>query len=66
MRTNVVLNEKLVEEAFRYAGDVTTKRELIDLALREFIAHHKRHKIGQLKGKVHISPDYNYKALRKD
>ncbi len=30
MRTNIVMDDELVEEAFRYA-DVRTKRELVDL-----------------------------------
>lgn len=64
MRTNIVLNEALLEEAFRYAN-VTTKRELIDLALREFIKHRKRHDLRLLKGNVHLSPDYDYKSLHQ-
>lgn len=63
MRTNIVLDEQLVEEAFKYA-DVTTKRELVDLALREFVQNHKRLNIMDLKGKIEIDEDYDYKALR--
>ena len=44
MRTNIVLDDMLVKEAFHYAK-VSTKRELIDLALREFIENHKRRDI---------------------
>jgi Arc/MetJ family transcription regulator len=65
-RTNIVLDEQLVKEAFRFAGGVTSKRELIDLALREFIANHKRRNINQLRGKVHLNSGYNYKALREE
>ena len=64
MRTNIVLDDELVAEAFRHA-DVKTKRELVDLALREFVANHKRPDIRELKGKVLIDPDYDYKALRE-
>ena len=35
MRTNIVLDDNLVKEAFRHAP-VKTKRELVDLALRDF------------------------------
>lgn len=63
MRTNIVLDEKLVKEAFRYA-DVSTKRELIDLALREFVANHRRKDIRDLRGKVRIDSKYDYKAMR--
>ena len=64
MRTNIVLNDQLVEEAFLYAK-VTTKRELVECALKEFIEHHKRHNLRELAGKVHIRPDYDYKAMRQ-
>lgn len=64
MRTNIVLDDKLVQQAFHYAG-VTTKRELIDLALKEFVANHSRRDIRELRGKVSISDDYDYKSLRR-
>lgn len=64
-RTNIVLDDALINEAFHYAK-VSTKKELIDLALREFIASHKRRDIRHLRGKVKLHEDYNYKLLRKD
>jgi len=64
MRTNIVLDKELVEEAFRYAG-VRTKRELVDLALREFVENHRRKDVRELRGKGLIRPDYDYKALRE-
>ena len=65
MRTNIELNDKLIKEAFRYT-DVTTKRELVDLALREFVENHKRKDIRELKHKNLIRDDYDYKSLRKN
>jgi Arc/MetJ family transcription regulator len=59
-----VLNEGLVEEAFRYAG-VNTKRELVDLALREFVANRRRLDIRELRGNVKLNADYDHKALRE-
>lgn len=64
MRTNIVLDEGLVKEAFRYV-DVKTKRELVDLALREFVENHRRHDVRELRGQVTLKPDYDYKALRE-
>jgi len=64
MRTNIVLDDALVEEAFRHS-DAKTKRELVDLALREFVANHKRKDIRDLRGKGLIHSDYDYKALRE-
>ncbi len=41
MRTNVVLDDHLIDEAFKYAGTIHTKRELIETALREFVKNKK-------------------------
>lgn len=65
MRTNIVLDETLVAEAMRYAK-VRSKRELVDLALREFIAAHRRRDVSELFGKIEIDPDYDYKSLRRE
>ena len=64
MRTNIVLDEELVGEAFRYAG-VKTKRELVDLALREFVENHRRQDVRELRGSVALDPDYDHKAARE-
>ena len=64
MRTNIVLDEELVDEAFRYAG-VKTKRELVDLALREFVENHRRRDARELRGRISLRPDYAHKPLRK-
>ena len=63
MRTNIVLDDKLIEEAFKYAN-VKTKRELVDLALREFVEYHKRRNLMDLYGQGGIRKDYDYKSLR--
>lgn len=63
MRTNIVLDDDLVSEAFSYAK-VKTKRELIDLALREFVINHKRRNLMELYGKGGIRTDYDYKKMR--
>ena len=65
MRTNIVLDDKLVKEAFRYTK-ITTKRELVELALREFVQNHKRKNVLELVGKVSIDSDYDYKKLRSE
>ena len=64
IRTNIVLDDELVEEAFKHS-DAKTKRELVDRALREFVANRKRRDIRELRGKGLIRPDYDYKALRE-
>jgi Arc/MetJ family transcription regulator len=64
MRTNVVLDDKLVTQALKVSG-LHTKRELITTALRELIRNRKRLDIRQIQGKISFSEGYNYKALRK-
>ena len=63
MRTNIVLDDELVEEAFRHS-DAKTKRELVDRALREFVESRKRRDIRELRGKISFHPGYDYKRLR--
>lgn len=64
-RTNIVLDEQLVEEARRYAGDeADSVRELVDLALREFVENHRRKDLRELKGRVEIEAGYDHKKLR--
>jgi Arc/MetJ family transcription regulator len=63
MRTNIVLNDQLVEQAFLFAP-VKTKRELVEYALREFVEQHQRRNLLDLAGKVKIRDDYDYKAMR--
>lgn len=64
MRTNIEIDDDLLNEAFRYA-DVKTKKELVALGLKEFIENHRRKDLRELKGKVKISTDYDYKAMRE-
>ena len=63
MRTNIDIDDTLLNEAFRYS-DVKTKKDLIHLALKEFVERHRRRDIRELRGTVGIRPDYDYKGLR--
>jgi len=63
MRTNIVLDENLVKEAMKLSR-TKTKRELVNQALREFVASRKRLNLMDLAGKIEFAKDYNYKALR--
>ena len=64
MRTNIVLDDELVEEAFRHSN-AKTKGGLVDLALREFVANQKRKDMRELRGKISFHPGYDYKKLRE-
>jgi Arc/MetJ family transcription regulator len=65
MRTNIVLDDELVEEAFKFSQTVSTKRELIETALREYVNNRKRKNLKKLKGKIKFSIDYDYKKMRE-
>ncbi len=63
MRTNIVLDDALVAEAQRLSR-IKTKRQLIDQALREFVANRKRLDIRELAGSDLLADDYDHKAGR--
>jgi len=63
MRTNIVLDDKLVKEAFKYSK-VKTKKDLVETALKEFVENHRRMDIRELRGKISFQPNYDYKSLR--
>lgn len=63
MRTNIVLDDDLIEEAARLSG-IRTKKDLVHEALRVFIATRKRKSLLDLAGKIELAPGYDYKALR--
>jgi len=65
MRTNVVINDELIEEAFQYSDNVTTKKELIETALKEYVMSRKRKNIKELRGKISFREDYDHKSMRE-
>ncbi|MEA1954231.1 MAG: type II toxin-antitoxin system VapB family antitoxin [Campylobacterota bacterium] len=63
MRTNIVIDEQLMQEAFRYSS-LKTKKEIINLALQEFVENAKKLSLLDLKGKISFEESYDYKDLR--
>ena len=63
MRTNIVLDDNLVAEAMKLS-QITTKRQVVQQALAEFVAFRKRLDVRELKGSAMIREDYDPKALR--
>lgn len=63
MRTNIVLDDQLMAEAFAVSR-ATTKKELIHEALRELVASRKRKNLAELWGTDMLRKDYDYKAMR--
>lgn len=64
MRTNIELDEQLLEEAFALSGH-RTKKDLIHEALRVFIRLKRRKDLSELAGKIAFSDDFDHKRLRK-
>ncbi len=64
MRTNIVIEDDLLKEAFKYT-DVSTKKDLINHVLTEFIKNQKRLDIREIRGVVKFRNNYDYKKLRK-
>jgi Arc/MetJ family transcription regulator len=58
MRTNIVLDRKLVEAGLKATG-LRTRRELVDFALRELLRHKHQRRLLELKGKVSWEGDLN-------
>ena len=65
MRTNIVLNDELMDEAFKLSLAISTKKELIETALKEYVNNRKRKNIRELRGKIKFRADYDYKEMRK-
>jgi Arc/MetJ family transcription regulator len=64
MRTNIFLDDALVEEAM-ILGNIKTKKELVSKALQEFITTRKRLNLLDLDGKIDFSRSYDPKSLRE-
>ncbi len=64
MRTNVVIDDNLLNEALQLSG-AKTKKDVIAVALHEFVATRKRCNLLDLAGKIEFSADYNYKSMRE-
>jgi Arc/MetJ family transcription regulator len=64
VRTNIVIDDLLLEEAFSVSQS-KTKKEVIHEALRELIRLRKRKDLTDLAGRISFHPGYNHKTLRK-
>jgi Arc/MetJ family transcription regulator len=64
MRTNIVLDDNLLKEAFKYST-TKTKKDLIHEALKELITVRQKKDLRELRGKIAFMEDYDYKKMRK-
>lgn len=63
MATNLAIDEELLNKALVVSG-LKTKRDTVNLALKEFINHRKQLEIIDLFGKMEPDSDYDYKKGR--
>jgi Arc/MetJ family transcription regulator len=64
MRTNIIINDQLIEQAMRISS-ITTKKEVVALALKEFVERRTRKNLLDLHGKIEFADDYDYKMMRE-
>jgi len=64
MRTNIVLDDELVDEALARTG-VRTKREVVQLALEELVKSRKKKNLADLAGRIRFRAGFDHKAFRK-
>ena len=64
MRTNVLIDDTLMETAMRTSG-LKTKKDVIETALQEFIKKNMCKDLLDLQGQIQFVDDYDYKAIRE-
>ncbi len=64
MRTNIVLDDDLVEMALEVTG-ARTKKEVVHLALQELIRSRRKKNLTDLAGRVRLRKGFDHKAMRK-
>jgi Arc/MetJ family transcription regulator len=65
VRTNIVIDDDLLAEAFRVSG-ARTKKALVHEALRELVRMRGRKSLLDLKGRIRFAKGYDYRKLREE
>ena len=63
MASNLAIDDKILIMAQRIAG-IKTKKDTVNLALKEFVQRRKQEEIISLFGKIEYENDYDYKDMR--
>jgi len=63
MRTNIDLDDDLLQEAFKLT-EARTKKDLIHQALKEFVENRRRLDLSELEGRIEFAEGYDHKRLR--
>ena len=64
MRTNIDIDDQLLEQAFSVSR-ARTKKELVHEALRELIRHRRRKDLTELAGEIEFHEGFDDKRLRR-
>lgn len=65
MRTNIDIDDKIMQDAMR-AGGFKTKKETVEAALKALARQRKsQRKILELFGKIEFDPAYNHRKMRE-
>jgi Arc/MetJ family transcription regulator len=64
MATNLAIDAELLELA-RKVGHLRTKKETVNLALKEFVNRRRQLEIVELFGAMDPDPDYDHKKARR-
>jgi len=64
-RTNIVIDEELVEAGLKATG-LKTRKALVDFALRDLLRRENQGKILDLKGKIHWEGDLASMRSRRE
>ncbi len=64
MATNLAIDEALLEEALK-AGGFKTKKETVNVALKELIQRRKQEDVVRMFSSVGYDKNYNYKKMRE-
>jgi Arc/MetJ family transcription regulator len=63
MRTNIVIDDKLMQDTLRATG-LRTKREVVELGLQTLLRLRQQEQIKRYRGKLHWQGDLE--AMRRD
>jgi len=65
MKTNIDLDDRLIEQAFALTG-LRTKKELVNFALAELVKRGEKKDLLDLAGEVEFVQDFNTDKLRSN
>jgi len=64
MRSNIVLDDELVEEALAVTG-ARTKKDVVHLALQELVRSRRKKNLADLAGRIRFRDGFDPKSARK-